>query len=105
MSKNKQEQIDDIMDNFDFNRVARVMDFLDWKWSLKEYRVPVEPEIRKQVRQHLSKAYDRGQGQGRKYTLCTGGFACSYDPQYSELSLTFELDGWSSYPTEESEPF
>jgi hypothetical protein len=56
MSKNKQEQIDDIMDNFDFNRVARVMDFLDWKWYMKEYRVPAESEIRKQVRQHLSKS-------------------------------------------------
>ena len=27
----KQELIDDIMDNFDFHKVAAVMDFLDWK--------------------------------------------------------------------------
>jgi hypothetical protein len=101
----KQEQIDEIMDNFDFNKVAKVMDFLDWKWFLNGYRVPEESEIRKKVRQHLAEAFDCGQGQGRKYTLCTGGFVCSYDPQYSELSLTFELDGWASYPTEESEPF
>lgn len=105
MSKSKQEQIDEIMDNFDFNKVARVMDFLDWKWYLKEYRVPEESEIRKQVRMNLSKVFDYGQGQGRKYTLCTGGFVHSYDPQYTELQLSFELDNWASYPTEESEPF
>ena len=105
MTKTKDQQINEIMDNFDFNKVAKVMDFLDWKWYLKEYRVPAEPEIRKKVRQHLTKAFEYGQGQGRKYTLCTGGFVCSYDPEYSELSLTFELDGWVSYPIEESEPF
>lgn len=105
MSKSKQEQIDEIMDNFDFNKVARVMEFLDWKWYLKDCRVPVESEIRKEVRMNLSKAFDYGQGQGRKYTMITGGFVHSYDPQYTELQLSFELDNWVSYPAEESEPF
>ena len=105
MSKTKQEQIDEIMDNFDFNKVAKVMDFLDWRWYLKEYRVPEESEIRKNVRMYLSKTYDYGEGQGRKYETKTGGFTYSYDPQYTELKLSFELDSWFSYPTEESESF
>lgn len=105
MSKSKQEQIDEIMDNFDFNRVARVMDFLGWKWYMKEYRVPEESEIRKEARKYLSKTYDYGEGQGRKYSTVTGGFVYTYDPHYTELQLSFELGAWYSYPTEESEPF
>ena len=27
------KMIDDIMDEFDFNRVETVMEFLDWKWA------------------------------------------------------------------------
>ena len=105
MPKSKQEQIDEIMDNFDFNRVARVMDFLDWKWYMKGYRVPEEPEIRKEVRKYLSNTYDHGEGQGRKYSIVLGGFKYTYDPRYTELQLSFKLDNWVSYPTEESEPF
>jgi hypothetical protein len=101
MTNNKQHQIDEIMDNFDFSKVAKVMDSLDWKWSLVEYRVPEESEIRKNVRKYLSKAFDYGEGQGRKYEVKTGGFVYTYDPQHSELRLSFELDSWSSYPTEE----
>ena len=32
MLKSKQEMIDDIMDNFDFGRVAKCMEALNWKW-------------------------------------------------------------------------
>ena len=28
------KMIDEIMDEFDFNRIEAVMEFLDWKWSL-----------------------------------------------------------------------
>lgn len=105
MSKSKQEQIDEIMDNFDFNKVAKVMDFLDWKWYKGGSRVPEESEIRKESRMNLSKAFDYAQGQGRKYIMCSGGFVHSYDPQHTELQLSFEIDNWVSYPVEESEPF
>jgi len=101
MTDKKQEQIDEIMDNFDFNKVARVMDFLEWKWWIKEYRVPTEPEIRKDVRSKLSKAYDYGEGRGLKYETKTGGFTYTYDPLYTELQLSFELDSWHSYPSED----
>ena len=105
MSKSKQEQIDEIMDNFDFNKVAKIMDFLGWKWYMKEYRVPEESEIRKEARKHLSKTYDYGEGQGREYCTVTGGFKYTYDPLYTELQLSFEIVNWASYPTEESETF
>jgi hypothetical protein len=102
----KQELIDDIMDNFDFHKVAAVMDFLDWKWGLVDgFRVPIEPEIRGKVRGQLNKVYDYGQGQGRKYTMGTGGFSYSYDPQHNDLSLVFEIASWDAYPAEQGVPF
>lgn len=92
----KQEHIDNIMDYFDFRRVAEVMQHLDWKW-VNCGGVPEEPDLRVKSREYLSKVYDYGTQQGRKYTLATGGFVYSYDPAHSELTLTFELAGWSSH--------
>lgn len=105
----KQEMIDEIMDNFDFGKVAKVMDFLDWKWAMvgmtSQYCVPEEPEIRKEARGRLSKVYDHAVGQGRKYETATGGFWYSYDPQHSILNLDFKLATWDAYPNDHSESF
>ena len=49
--------IDDIMDNFDFSKVGKVMKFLDWKVSIAngtlEFKVPDEIDLRKIARQLL----------------------------------------------------
>jgi hypothetical protein len=92
----KQEHIDNIMDNFDFNKVAKVMKFLNWQWAMSPTGVPEEPEIRECCRKYLSSTYDHAVQQGRKYTMATGGFVYRYDPHYSELSLVFEVTGWST---------
>lgn len=92
----KQDHIDNIMDNFDFSKVASAMEHLKWQWAYSETGVPEEPELRKTARRYLSQVYDYATAQGRKYTMATGGFVYGYDPQYSEMSLTFELAGWNS---------
>lgn len=94
--KSKQDHIDEIMDNFDFGKVAKVMQFLNWQWAYSDTGVPEEPELRETARRYLHQAYDYSTAQGRKYTMSTGGFTHSYDPQYSEMLLTFELTGWMS---------
>ena len=97
MIRSKQEHIDNIMDYFDFRKVADTMQFLNWKWAYSDTGIPEEPELRKTARNTLSTVYDYGSQQGRKYTMATGGFVYSYDPAHSELTLTFELTGWSSH--------
>ena len=92
----KQDHIDNIMDNFGFSRVASAMQHLNWQWAYSDTGVPEEPELRKTVRNYLGQAYDYATAQGRKYTVATGGFVYGYDPQYGEMSLTFELAGWNS---------
>ena len=57
-----QEQIDEIMDNFDFERVHRMMNTLDWKWvdGDGEFSVPDVPELRKTARRLLYQVIDEG---------------------------------------------
>ena len=92
----KQDHIDNVMDNFDFGKVASVMKHLNWRWAYCDTGVPEEPALRQTARNNLSTVYDYGSQQGRKYTMATGGFVYSYNPSHSELSLTFELTGWCS---------
>lgn len=92
----KQEHIDAIMDWFDFGKVAKTMELLNWEWAFSVTGVPEEPELRETTRKYLSQVYDQATGQGRKYTMATGGFVYSYDPHYSEMQLTFEVTGWNT---------
>lgn len=92
----KQEHIDNIMDNFDFNKVAKVMKYLKWEWAYSETGIPEEPELRSSCRKYLSMAYDAGLERKREYTIATGGFVYTYDPEYDELRLVFEVTGWCS---------
>lgn len=107
MTKTKDQHINEIMDWFDFGRVSTVMDFLEWKWYDEHgFATPLEGELRKKSRVQLSKTYDYAVGQGRKYTVETGGFSYSYDPQSDEMTILFILSSHFSYSdTEEKVPF
>jgi len=87
--KIKQEQIDEIMDHFDFARVAKVMEHLGWEWSVPfGLAVPDEAEIRGRARHMLTHIKDAA-------SVSTGGLRVRQDDGY--LSLVFELAGWDTY--------
>lgn len=44
---------DEIMMNFDFEKVNRVMEFLNWRWYGAKNGVPTVDEIKTEVRDHL----------------------------------------------------
>ena len=48
MTEKQRLAIDDIMDNFDFHKVHRVMEFMNWQWSGEV--VPSVSEMRKEAR-------------------------------------------------------
>ena len=54
-----QHQIDEIMDEFDFRKVADYMKGTDWKWHNAEDGVPSEQEIRKSVRSTMIEMANR----------------------------------------------
>lgn len=66
-----QEQIDEIMDNFDFEKVHKMMMAVNWKWANKEslYSVPTVSELRTCARRLLYRTTDEG-----IYACGTGGF-------------------------------
>lgn len=86
-----QEQIDDIMDYFDFSRVAKTMEALDWKWHDPEFGgcyVPEECEIRKKARRLLTAL-----AQTSEYdSTATGGFVVSRTD--GKLKLSFNVAEW-----------
>jgi hypothetical protein len=92
----KQELIDEVMDNFDFGKVAKTMKALDWVWATTEFYIPEESDIRKHARGLLNKAYDGAISKEDNYTVATGGFEAAYEIDYKVLSLRFIVSSWET---------
>ena len=89
MTEKQRLAIDDIMDNFDFHKVHRVMEFMNWQW--RGEGVPSVSEMRKEARRLLlSSMKDSGQAS-------TGGFLATYE-EYEKvggvLELKFVIEEW-----------
>jgi len=91
-----QEQIDEIMDDFEFEKVHEIMTRLNWEWYKYEDNTKSVPdlwEIKKSARQRLKDAVKHGGSM-------TGGFKALYRDEVDEetgkpfvlLSLQFGLD-------------
>jgi hypothetical protein len=85
MKEKHQEAIDEIMDWFDFERVVKVMEFLNWKWITAEEGVPSIGEIKKTARRLLKEAIKK------KTSIATGGFKVTYLPKEDFLHLEFVI--------------
>lgn len=85
LTEKQQEMIDDVMDNFDFERVSDAMHAVKWGWwSEVGIVVPIKAELRIEARRLLKDAIDK------KLTISTGGFRASY--LYETLKLEFVLE-------------
>ncbi len=95
MSRDYQEDIDDILDNFDFERVKKAMDALEWKYFDSAEKTINTYELRKTARYllkslipHASKDY---------YMVGTGGFQATVvncgDPVFK---LQFVVEEWTN---------
>jgi len=80
-----QEQIDEIMDSFDFQKVHKIMEFLNWEWY---EGVPDIYSLRTAARKHLKQAAEVKGASG------SGGFTANYIEHKSwvRLELYFGLD-------------
>lgn len=89
-SRHQNPAIDEIMDNFDFGKVARAMEALEWKWSTEDgMMVPDEPQLRATARRLLNEVAKGNEG---AYTG-TGGFMAR-NLGDGNLQLTFEVAEW-----------
>lgn len=87
----QQASIDEIMDNFDFAKVVKVMQFLKWKWWDAEDEIPTEYEVRKNARRLL---YDVAKNPDEEASITTGGFAAHKIGKFFELE--FILTEWDN---------
>ena len=108
-NKTKEELINEVLDNFDFDKVHKVMTFLDWKWvncSEGTCEVPSISRMIRTVQRYLSQAYDglaSNKHDSNEYMLGSGGFEIwakrfpvGLDKPDILLTLNFNLASWEA---------
>lgn len=99
---NVANDIEDILDEFDFDVVKKTMDFLDWTWFDADEGVPRIGELRKKARRLLSEVAVKVLLSAEIVTdhhIATGGFraaAYKYDDKV-QFRLSFELAEWDNF--------
>lgn len=84
-------KIDDIMHNFNFEKIHKVMEMLDWKWAMTKFGVPTIEELKEEARRLLVEAAN-GETQ-----VATGGFRAVCEKNGADdpdpfISLEFVLE-------------
>ena len=93
MRTREDEIIEDILDEFDFGKVQRVMEHLNWTWHDSD-GVPTLVQLRKQARFLMKECIGH-----EEYTTATGGFWVQKRtfeglPYYR---LIFAVTEWDNY--------
>ena len=104
MEMTKGTAIASILEDFDFEKVHKVMQMLDWKWATTFKKddtgfqliatVPSVVQIKVQALELLSDAWDK------KASMSTGGLVAKYginEMEEPSLTLSFELESAESY--------
>lgn len=96
---NTQEQIEEIIDWFDFHKVHKVMEFLDWQW--KDQGVPGIGDLRKKAREYIKVAVIKCNEPEGEYSVRCGGFHVKVNKYEGDekvyIKLAFELEDWDNY--------
>ena len=92
------EQVEDLLDEFDFYKVQKVMEALDWKYFDSVDKVPSIGELRKMARYLLNLTYSADPNPD--YLTGSGGFEVTRymypgDPA-KYLTLKFVVTEWSN---------
>lgn len=89
---NYNDCVAEIMDNFDFKKVQKIMTLMDWKWaSIRS--VPTEEDLRKSALRFLQSVAN-----GEAECMGSGGL---YAEDYGgNLKLSFVAEQWNSESVE-----
>ena len=97
MTERQQNTVDDIMDCFDFEKVHRVMKFLNWKWASTGSQVPEVYQMKRWARDLIKSAIKD------RTSIATGGFYVSYTEEDNGdmfIDLSFRVEHWGEYVNE-----
>ena len=107
LQRHLQNLIDDVMDNFNFYKVRKVMKQLNWRWGTSENGIPEIYELKEAARRLLNEClYNMIMHGEDSCNIATGGFhakATNYKGhEESEdssigLHLAFEVEDWDAY--------
>ena len=101
-----QSHVDEVMDELDFSKVQKTMEFLGWEWAGAEEGVPREAELRKQVRWLMETCYQQSQRYESDWSTGTGGFNVRYYYEDDFFEVDFCLTQWTTkYLSPEEVPF
>lgn len=88
MKRKHKRMIRECLDNFDFEKVQEVMEFLHWEWT-SSVGVPTVDDIRGVARRQLKRAIKED-----LIFIETGGLRVSRP--YGNLRLSFEIENWEA---------
>ena len=91
------KKIKKIMKHFDFEKVHRVIELLDWKWKTEEgLEVPSVKQLKKYAKKQLENVVDNYKKKHEDLYISSGGFETRIE--YSELHLRFIVeDMWEEF--------
>lgn len=95
-------KIDDIMRDFNFEKVHKVMEMLDWKWAMTKFGVPTIEELKGEARRLLVEAANE------ETQVATGGLRAVYEKNGASdpdpfISLEFVLEECEGFEDDDEE--
>lgn len=102
------KEIEDILDEFDFEKVEKTMEALNWHWFDAADGIPRIGELRKKARYLLTEVYQKAfaSDTGVEHALGTGGFKARAVKDFLPddgfnfkiyMELTFEVASWDNF--------
>ena len=95
-----EQSLTEIISNFNFDKVQKVMEFLNWSWTTSENPIPCVRELKECASPLLIKCYDYCITNKSQFETGTGGFIARgfYDEETKQvwLKLSFSLAGWDN---------
>jgi hypothetical protein len=93
------ETIENILDEFDFNRVHKAMAALEWHWATADDGIPSLGELRRQARSLLEDVYN--ENTSPFFMAGCGGFEATRTMEAGDLNkylaLKFIVAEWNNY--------
>ena len=91
------KKVKKIMKHFDFKKVHKVMELLDWKWKTEEgLEVPSVKQLKKHAKKQLENVVDNYKKKHEDLYISSGGFETRIE--YGELYLRFIVeDMWEEF--------
>ena len=112
MARRKSDMVNEVLAQFDFERVKEVMDALDWCWAENE-RTPTMRELKEEAEHHLYSAIEQATNPNNTehhevgWMSASGGFEAmawkNEDGTLARVRLEFVVADWSADDSEVAE--